>query len=93
MNIKDFNDELRGIVEDFNNKIVELVHRAQKEDGKEVNTDEPISWAYELEYYDQYIDQILFIGSWIHDRMNGKTRYSKKSLTKKIRKVLGYTYP
>lgn len=38
------------------------------------------------------IDGFCLKGAWIQDRINGKMPKDRGSLTKKIRKALGYTY-
>jgi len=40
-----------------------------------------------------FIDTLCLSGAWIQDRLNNKKPRDRGSLRKKIRKVLGYTYP
>ena len=40
-----------------------------------------------------FIDTLCLSGAWIHDRLNNKKPRDRGSLTKNIRKVLGYIYP
>jgi hypothetical protein len=42
---------------------------------------------------DKFTDQICLSGAWIQDRLNGYKFGHRRGLTKKIRRVLGYTYP
>lgn len=42
---------------------------------------------------ERFIDQLSLSGAWIQDRLNDKRRYDRGSLTKKIRRALGYTLP
>lgn len=39
------------------------------------------------------VDEIAVLGGWIYDMLNGIEHTSNKSMQKKIRKVLGYTFP
>lgn len=41
----------------------------------------------------RFIDTLCLSGAWIQDRLNNKKPKDRGSLTKNIRKVLGYTYP
>ena len=41
---------------------------------------------------EKFSDYMCKSGAWIQDRINGKMPKDRGSLTKKIRKVLGYTY-
>ncbi len=40
-----------------------------------------------------FSDHLCKSGAWIQDRINGKYPRDRGSLTKKIRKALGYTFP
>lgn len=40
-----------------------------------------------------FIDTLCLSGAWIQDRLNNKKPRDRGSITKNIRKVLGYTYP
>lgn len=42
---------------------------------------------------ENFSDYMCLSGAWIQDRINGKKPKDRGSLTKKIRKALGYTYP
>jgi len=41
---------------------------------------------------EKFSDYMCKSGAWIQDRINGKMPTDRGSLTKKIRKALGYTY-
>jgi len=41
---------------------------------------------------EKFSDHMCKSGAWIQDRINGKMPRDRGSLTKKIRKALGYTY-
>ena len=86
-----FAGDLQALVNKFNSDVVELVHRAQEEEGLDWQTDKPVSWADDQ--YDHEVDNILQIGGWIYDRLHGRNRLHRKSLTKKLRKALGFTSP
>jgi hypothetical protein len=93
MTEQEFNERLELLVRDFNDKVVTLVHECQDRDGKDWQTDKPISWVGINYDIDRSIDNIITIGGWVYDRLHGNTRLSGRSLTKKLRKVLGYSYP
>jgi hypothetical protein len=42
---------------------------------------------------EKFSDSMCKSGAWIADRINGKYPRDRGSLTKKIRKALGYTFP
>jgi len=92
MNAKQFAEELDKINTEAWDKARELVQRAQAEEGMNWDTDRPVSfhddpaWQYNA-------DGLAELGGWVYDRLNGRNRLHKKSVTKKIRKALGYTYP
>ena len=92
MNSKEFTNQLDKLIDDFNKEVVELVHEAQIEDDLDIMTDKPISWVGEFDWQD-VTDRIVLIGGWVFDRLNGRNRLSKRSMTKKLRKVLGYSQP
>lgn len=96
MNASEFEKELEKILDETNDRVVSLVHKTQQEDGLEWDTDKPVSWANSTLSHNNWegkADGFALIAGWIHDRLNGRTRLSKKSMSKKIRKALGYTYP
>ena len=92
MNSQQFYDELRQINDETMDKVRALVQRAQAEEGMEWDTDKPVSFADESNWQN-LADGIACIGGWIYDRLNGLNRLHKKSMTKRIRKALGYTNP
>lgn len=59
--------------------------------------DNPKKSMYSLNEIEKFCDQLCLSGAWIQDRINGyygTTHHKsyKKSLTKKIRKALGFTF-
>lgn len=92
MNAIEFNTELRKINEQAWNAARELVQRAQKEEGLPWDTDQPLPF-HDDPNMETIADGIAELGGWIRDRLNGINRLHKKSITKRIRKALGYTYP
>jgi len=42
---------------------------------------------------EHFSDHLCTSGAWIQDRINGKMPRDRGSLTKKIRRALGYTFP
>ena len=47
----------------------------------------------DLHYINNLCCELALTGAWIQDRLEGKYPKSKGSMTKKIRKALGYSYP
>lgn len=92
MKAEQFEQELHKINVETMDKVRELVQRAQKEEGLEWDTVEPVSFRDDPAWQN-YADGFAEMCGWIYDRLNGINRLHKKSMTKKIRKVLGYTYP
>lgn len=92
MNAKTFCEELKQIQRDANEKVVALVNKVQKEEGLEWDTTEQVSFVDDPNW-NYAADAFAEMTGWIYDRLHGRTRSDKKSVTKKIRKALGYTYP
>jgi hypothetical protein len=53
----------------------------------------PEKTMYDLQSVENFSDYMCKSGAWIQDRINGKMPRDRGSLTKKIRKALGYTFP
>lgn len=92
MNALEFNERLRALQAQFNADVVKLVHEAQESNGLGIDTTIP------LEFHDdptteRIVDDIACMAGWIADRLKGINRLHRKSLTKKIRRALGYTSP
>lgn len=92
MNARQFADELGKIEEETRNKVVELVNRAQAEEGLGWDTDKPISFVDDPNW-NYKADGLAEMAGWVYDRLAGRNRLHKKSVTKRIRKALGYSYP
>ena len=92
MNAETFNNELRKIYDETNEKVVALVNKAQAEDGFTWDTDKSASFANDSNWI-RSADDFAEMTGWIYDRLRGKTRFDRGSMTKKIRKTLGYSYP
>ena len=62
-------------------------------DTNEFIEDNPEVSMYSLQNnIEKFSDYLALSGAWIQDRINGKKPKERGSLTKKIRKALGYTY-
>ena len=92
MDAKVFADELEKIYREANEKVVALVNKAQEDEGLSWDTSEAVSFA-DGQYWSYKADAFAEMGGWIYDRLAGRTRGHKKSMTKRIRKALGYSYP
>ena len=90
MTEQEFNTELEKIAKEAWDKARELVFKAQTDEGMDWQTDKPVSFHGGMYY--KSCDSLAELAGWIYDRLDGKTRMDKKSMTKKIRKALGYTY-
>ena len=55
--------------------------------------DNPEKTMYSLQHIEHFTDSLALSGAWIQDKINGKKPKDRGSLTKKIRKALGFTYP
>lgn len=92
MNARQFADELQKINNETMDKVRELVNRAQADEGLSWDTDQPVSFCDDPNW-ERLADDLASMGGWVYDRLNGRNRLHKKSVTKKIRKAIGYTYP
>ena len=63
------------------------------EDTNKYVAKNPEKTMYSLNSVENFSDYMCKSGAWIQDRINGKKPKDRGSLTKKIRKALGYTYP
>lgn len=75
-----FNVLWMKIVEDTN----EFIESNHKLDTEKASEDRSI---------EKMVDGICISGAWIMDRLKGKHPNDRGSLTKKVRKALGYTFP
>lgn len=64
-------------------------------DVNEFHETNPEKTTYDLKNTDNFCDSMIECGGWVKDRINDtlKTEKPKKSLVRKLRKVLGYSYP
>ena len=92
MNASEFNEQLKDLTDNFREQVASLVMqaRADTEDG-EFGKD-PVTWV-DNPNWERTVDGIAELAGWTHDRLNGRTRLDRRSMTKKIRRALGYTYP
>ena len=63
------------------------------DDTNEFVEKNPETTMYSLSSVERISDDICLSGAWIQDRINGHGHRDRLSLTKKIRKVLGFTLP
>ena len=54
--------------------------------------DNPEKTMYSLNQIEKFADSMSLSGAWVYDRINGLKRDDRGSVTKKIRKALGFTY-
>jgi len=92
MDRNEFERKLTAILHKTNDEVVELVFQARNENADGLDGSKPVPYADDPNW--QYeADGFAEICAWIYDRMNGKSRLDKRSMSKKIRRVLGYTHP
>lgn len=92
MDAAKFDHRLSVIVGRAQKEITELVNQAQADEGLSWDTDKPINFVDETNWQ-RTVDSLAETAGWIYDRLAGKNRLAKRSVTKRIRKALGYTYP
>jgi hypothetical protein len=94
MTPKEFTNELQVIRDGIQAQIVALVHRARTENtaSGDIAGSDVVDFADDPNWQ-RYADGITESGAWIYDRLNGCQRSGKKTVAKKIRRALGYTYP
>ena len=92
MKAQQFTEELKKIQQEANEKVVNLVNQAQKEEGLDWSTDKALSFQNDPNW-NYPADGFAEMAGWIYDRVAGRNRLHRKSVTKRIRKALGYTYP
>ena len=93
MNSEKFQKELQAILSEAQEKVVVLVAQARLENlaQEDDNSSSPLDCSFvDNPQIERTIDGFVELGGWIYDRLNGKTPYDKGSVTKKLRKVLGY---
>jgi hypothetical protein len=59
------------------------------------NSEEERDNFAQLDYgtdFERLIDDLALMRAWIEDRLNGRYPKDKKSMTRKMRRILGYTY-
>lgn len=92
MTADEFGKRLNEIEAETWGKVTTLVSQAREEDGKEYDGYEPVSY-HDNPNWQRHADALAELAGWIYDRMNGRNRLDRRSMTKKIRKAIGYTYP
>jgi hypothetical protein len=92
MDAKEFGKQLGKIIDAADAQIIELVHKAQADEGLPWDTDMPVSWCGDPNWQ-RKADALVERAGWIYDRLRGRNRLAKQSVTKRLRKALGYTYP
>lgn len=68
------------------------IWRKIADETNEFIKDNPEISMYHLQDIEKFSDQLALSGAWIQDRIDGKFPKDKGSLTKKIRKALGFTF-
>ena len=92
MNASEFEKQLKEIEEETWEKVVALVFKAREDEFGHSDGNEMVSFADDPNWQ-RKADALGELCGWIYDRINGKTRLSRGSMTKKIRRALGYSYP
>lgn len=92
MTPEEFTERLQAIADRANADAVKLVHEAQERAGLGISTDKPLPFA-DNPNTERAVDTLATVAGWVSDRLHGINRLHRKSLTKKIRRALGYTSP
>lgn len=92
MDVKEFDTQLREILNETNDKVVQLVIEARNSHADGWDGRKPVSYADDPNWQ-RAADGFAEMTGWIYDRMHGRNRLHRQSMTKKIRKALGYSYP
>ena len=92
MTAEEFGARLSQIVTETNQEVVALVHEAQERAGLGIETDQSVPFADDPNW-NRPADSLAESAGWIYDRLNGRTGLHRQSMTKKIRRALGYTSP
>jgi len=88
-----FAERLRALQNKFHEEVVHLVMEAQTSHGLDIATDEAMDEIATDDRVENVVDDIVTTGGWVADRIRGINRLHRKSLTKKLRRALGYTCP
>jgi hypothetical protein len=88
-----FEKRLNEIVKETRSKVTALVIETRKDNLGDDFTKQDASLDTSFTdnpQIERLADTFVELGGWIYDRLNGRTRMDKKSITRKLRKVLGY---
>jgi len=93
MKASEFTERLAAIRDEAADKAIALMGQARDENANGVAGDAPLDFADSRPWQDE-ADGFALLTGWLYDRVNGGDRLNKRtSMTVKLRKVLGYTYP
>jgi hypothetical protein len=90
MKQSDFEKQLKAIQEDANKKVADLVLALRDTNADGRDGYEPVDFANNGGNWEHTADAFAELAGFIHDRMNGRNRNERKSMTQKLRKALGY---
>lgn len=95
MTADDFDKRLRAIYDAATKQVVEVMERARTENADGIAGYDPLDFigGGGGQDWGRTADAFVCLGGWIYDRAAGKHLQDKRTMTKKLRKVLGYTYP
>lgn len=85
----EFDAELEKISDEAQARVVALMDRARTENADGENGTKPL----DFEIGERAVDRLALTVGWIYDRARGVNRMHPSSMTKKIRKALGYIVP
>jgi len=88
MTIREYEKRMKQHEAAFNRLWVKIIY-----DTNDFIKDNPEKTMYDLYQADKFTDSLSLSGARIKDKINGKEPNNRGSLTKKIRKALGFTYP
>ena len=89
MDKDEFERKLAAILHKTNDEVVDLVIQARNEDADGWDGNKPVPYADDPNWQ-RKADGFAEMCGWIYDRMHGKNRMSRGSITVRLRKALGY---
>lgn len=90
MTKEQFNKRLTALTERVRKSTVALVRQARDENADGMCGDKPVDFADSPEI-ERLCDSFCMMGAFLQDRLTGLGPTSKLSVSRKVRKALGYT--
>ncbi len=88
---KEFSQKLQTIYERADMEISELIEKTKLDYG--LASLDPLPWDCEHDSWEDWADNFIDLGGRIYDSINGRFKGDRRSMRRKLRKVLGYVHP